>query len=679
MSVPDGYSLSDYRKKVSDKISAGWDVFKGMSQAAATMIGIGGAINTALRSAGEKPTSPEEILAEYLTWVSKNKTIFIVIDNYQFINHEVRFSLEYIVQKISLNTHFIIVDRTIDTESEITPPLDVVGDFIHEVKLFQFSKETTHELVSLTLNCDENLAQKITEDVFAKTLGLAKDIEYCLKHISLSLNEGKEFDVCGLLTTIHKLPLMHKQYLLIATMLDGGIQKEIANNAIKRVSYGVNEIEMDAIISHLISLEYLKFNSDTGNRLRTGHERISHAMKEIASNEWLDEIRVSLINEFEELLERNYTSENEGYVLHCLIGLQTAIELSKNLHFVSRLIKRQYIDEQFFYLVTLSEEAKDIMPILPDHSIMLILDSMQKTSNFEKGLFLLQYLEERGITSGAEEKALFKYKFLSQSYDYNTAEKVAELLPSELWTTVYKVNLYLSLDKIDVAIRHLEGSMLLRDDSEANAVLQRNSVTLLPPELAFVYLDKAEIFFQGADSKFRVATVETNRGFSFLCIGKYREASRSLSKAVDLMNAIGSREVFQAQFNLGIVYGMEENYLLSEEYLNLAHSLVPNNLLLDKVKIELSQIVFQLISGKIGESSALLSFKELLKKIKGIRLPYLTKTLLHNISVLEERNGNIDDELSQRLASKNKISIYFPVTYKNNLTLIINPSIHWRY
>ncbi|WP_045826244.1 ATP-binding protein [Teredinibacter turnerae] len=679
LSVQPETTFAHYQKKIAKRTSVGWDIIKGASQGLASLIGMGSAVNTALKSTGAKPTSQEDILCNYLSWVNKSSKIILTVDNYQFINLEVRLTLESILQRAGKNITLIVADRTIDGTSEIAPPLQDLSPYDKSLTLHRFSKEETEKITELVFSGPRDYLESLSSDIYNKTNGLAKDIEYCIKNYQLGIkNSGNKVDVRGLLNTIHKLPLMHRQLLLIAAMLDGGIQKNIVKKIIRRISIFSSEDEVDEILSHLIMLEYLKINSDTGTRIRAGHERIIQTMRELTSDELFDETRRSIIEEFEYLIDSKSNYENESYILHCLVGLQTAVELEKNLHFVARLVRRQYRDEQFSYLVNLAGEAEEVMAFLPDETVNLILDSMQKSSSFDKGLSLINQLERAQI-SHKNNYLIYKYKFFTQLYEYDSAERIAYDLPKSEWSIVYQVNALLALEKNHQALELIVENMDANDETEANAVLQRNSVTLFSPEESLKNLSKSEKYFKRMGSDFRLATVETNRGLVYLCLKRYGDVSRVLNKSISLMQCVGSKEIFQAQLNLAIKFGLEKNYVSAQKYLDMADFFVPASLLLDQIKIKMAKSVFGLLSNDKGRMDTARQLEALLENIKGVCLPYLRHSLEHNISTLLDDQYTMPDKLKVKLASYNKVSIYLPVFYEKSKTLIINPSVHWRY
>ena len=83
--------------------------------------------------------------------------------------------------------------------------------------------------------------------------------------------------------------------------------------------------------------------------------------------------------------------------------------------------------------------------------------------------------------------------------------------------------------------------------------MRRNTIVLFDSVRALSDLDEARMFFEQEDSRFRLATVETNRSLVFLKLARYGDAQRSLQRAVRQMTSIESGKVFQAQLNCAVL------------------------------------------------------------------------------------------------------------------------------
>ncbi len=80
------------------------------------------------------------------------------------------------------------------------------------------------------LSVNHNHLKKLTKDIHVKSLGLPKDIRYCLDKYLLEIKRGvKPGEIEGLLSTLDKLPEIHRQFLLIVSLLNGGLKKKLFN------------------------------------------------------------------------------------------------------------------------------------------------------------------------------------------------------------------------------------------------------------------------------------------------------------------------------------------------------------------------------------------------------------------------------------------------------------------
>lgn len=681
INIPEKKTYSNF-KKIDKKRAFGKNLFKGLSKTAASLVQVESLVKPLFdisRNGNNK--SIEEIFTDYFLWISKQSQVIIAIDNYQFLNYEIRILLESIFLDIKRNIKLIIVDRTIDGISEIVPPIQ---NMIHrsdaEITIKTMTKSETYKIVKSIIYGNEQKTKKLSDDIFTKTEGNAKDIEYCLRKYIIELNNGtNNSDILGLIATIDKLPSIHRQLLLISALLDGGVAQELAFNTINKISSIVKDTDFDKVLNDLIELQYVKINSLSGDRIRPGHERIVYSIREIGTDDFFEDVRSSLLSSIEDLLEKGSSmNENEAYLLHCFIGLQTFNELKKNLHFVSRLIKNQHRQDQYTYITNFCYEAYEILPLLSDETLIKILDSFQKCSSFEKGLLLISILE-KNYKENMQDLLIYKYKFLVQQYQYDAAINVAEHIKDSPWKQVYILNILLALCKDEKAKQQINIALYNHDIDEPIAVILRNSVTLFPPEIALNNLSKAQTFFEKTNSDYKVATIDTNRGLIYLCIGNTGDASKVLNRAVKRMGRIDSKEIYQAYINLGILYLVERKYELSSKFMNLASDFIPKSLLLDQIKNELNIAILLLVSKKKTIQETLKKHVDLLNKINGIEMPYIRMTLNHNISQLDGKtDSDIDNEHKDKFAGEKNISLLIPIKYEDK-TFIVNPSVHWRY
>ncbi len=107
----------------------------------------------------------------------------------------------------------------------------------------------------------------------------------------------------GAAPSIDRLFLIHRQFLAIATLLDGGVKKAIAQGTVARLT-ALHESSLSEVVDDLVARDYLRVNSESGDRLRPGHERIATAIRDLADDELQEEVRRSLIEELANALEQ---------------------------------------------------------------------------------------------------------------------------------------------------------------------------------------------------------------------------------------------------------------------------------------------------------------------------------------------------------------------------------------
>jgi hypothetical protein len=675
VNVPEPLSLARYRKRMR-KQGMGRGAFRALAQAVGMFLGLGKAVGAALESVDGEAAALEDELAAYLAWAARQGPIFVAIDNLQFLNLEIRLTIESVLQRVDRAVRLIAVDRTVDDQSELDPEVRCFGDRLMQLRLGTLTAAETRQLVEASLGDGDDSA-RLSEDIFTKTGGLAKDIDYCLRRYVLELGHGAQATaIDGLLVTIDKLPLIHRQFLVIATLLNGGLKREIALRVVRRLSALYEDSNLDRALDELLASEYLRLNGESGDRVRPGHERIAIAMNELADDDLQEEVRKSLIEELASALdEPGDAGENETYLLHCLIGVQTARELSRNLQYISRLIQSQYRQDQFSYLVAISAELQEILPMLPENVLGDLLDAMQKSFAFYEGLSLVRLLDKEGVP-GADERRIFRLRYLTQAYDYDEALSLSEEIGAEGWGAVYRINALMSLHRNQEA-RVIADAQLLEEVDECQAVLRRNTITLFDPDAALLHLDQAYEFFEREQSEYRLATIDTNRSLVHIHRGDFGDALRCLEIAMRRMNFVKSREVFQAQINLAVRAALLGKYDTALDWLAQASLRVPRALLLDRAKIEMDRIVIEAIAGRVTLVQAQRELENCLRGIQGVQMPEIRSSLVPNLAIARGEYQPADDLRALPMGSELGMSI--PIEAPSGTTWSLLMSVHWRY
>ncbi|WP_415717027.1 hypothetical protein [Maridesulfovibrio sp.] len=570
VNIPKEKSFSAFSDSVIKRQEIGWKLLKSITYAFSTVTGFSEEIKEGIQIVDESSSKVgPDPLRLYLDWVSRHGPVVVAIDNYQFLNENTRNALELIITNIKHSLRYIVIDRTKDGFSQITPPFQLINRDDSHITLAKFTQDETYNLVSKVITAEENILKKISNDIFVKTAGLPKDIEFCLKSYLLKIKDGHgDVDISGLLSTIDRLPLMHQQFLLIASYLDGGISDKIARNIVRKASSIADDEIINQILDDLLHLEYLKYNTDRRDRLRAGHERIITTMQELSCSEKhsenQEELRQIIIDELDSEIKGDSFEGDKPYLMHCMLGLFSVTELQKRVRDIARLILAQYRKENFSYINQIAIDLLEVLPMVPVEAIDQILDSLQKTSEFDLGFKVIDFLEQ-GEVPYSDKLNLYKFKFYVQLYQYSPAEIIARNLEPSPWTTVYKTNMLLALDRYDEA-RNLIYETDMFIDQEANAVLMRNCIVLHSPNKALNDLNKSYRFFEAKDSDFRLATVETNMALVHLCTKSLGEAGRQLDKAITHMQAVGSKEIFQPYLNYGIRFVLGNEYQLALDY-----------------------------------------------------------------------------------------------------------------
>ncbi len=671
ISIPEPLSLESFRRQTR-KRGFGRGFLRFLTQAIATSVGVGPAVSGVLGSGknGNPPPADDELVS-YLCWVARRHAVYLAVDNVQFLNLEDRLTLESVLQRTGKNARFIVVDRTTDGVSELDPPPRCFADALVDLTLGRLTRDETEQMVARAVGTPNSATKSLADDIFTKTGGLAKDVEYCLRQYLLELGRGARAGAIeGLLATIDRLPLIHRQFLVIAALLDGGVKQAIARGTVSRLASAYDQARLDDIVDELVARDYLRLNSDSGDRLRPGHERIVMAIRDLADDDLQEEVRQSLIAELEAALDAATAGESETYLLHCLVGLQTARELARNIRYIARLIQSQHRQDQFTYLVAIAEELQEVLPLLPEHVLNDLLDAMQKSSAFEQGLHIVGVLDAHNVP-GAAGRRIYRLKYLTQAYRYEEALALSEEIGETGWGAVYRINALMALSRNDEA-REIADRHLSAVPSELQSVLRRNTIELYDSTTALEHLDQAYAYFEHEQSAFRLGTVENNRGVVYLHDGRYGDALRCLERATDHMRYVNSREIYQAQINLAVRSAVLGDYPAALELLDTAARRVPYALLFDQVKIAANRAVLECAAGMIDRAACESMLTACAERIRGLQMPYLHAFLESNLTAARGGSASLD-RLQSGWVLKN-----FLVNASGTRWELAG-SLHWRY
>jgi tetratricopeptide (TPR) repeat protein len=261
---------------------------------------------------------------------------------------------------------------------------------------------------------------------------------------------------------------------------------------------------------------------------------------------------------------------------------------------------------------------------------------------------------------------------LTQAYRYEEALDLSEEIgDADDRSAVYRINLLMAVDRDDEA-RDIAERHLTEAQSEYQAVLRRNTITLYDTNTALRHLDEAYRYFERDQSYFRLATVDTNRSTIYIQTGRYGDAGRCLDRAVERMRFVKSREIFQAQLNVAIRAALLGDFEAALESVDLAALQVPRALLFDQIKIEVNRIVIRCASGVINCDEAEAALTACAMRVRGYQMPYLHKFAAANISVA--RGGPLPR--SSHPSDRVGFNVPFPA---QGSTWELGLSVHWRY
>jgi tetratricopeptide (TPR) repeat protein len=626
------------------------------------------------------------VFFEYIHWAAKRQRVIIAIDNYQFLNRGMRAFIESRLGAIDSNLAFVFINRTIGGISQIPAPLPF-PNFREQIVLASFTPAETERLVERCFASSESASRKrIVMDCQLKTRGNLKEIELYV----LAARHHEERGDLGnigetLVATIEQLPLVARSIVLLTTIFTAGLKRRYVEETLRKLVSG--RAALSTTLHELIALGYVVVNSTGGDTVKAAHEKIITAMRECAPEEELLELRQLAIQTFDEAIEGGVDPGEYYYLLHCLIGILHWRELITRLDRVVELIEYQYHACKFHYVVTIYDAQPDILPTLPEISAKCILDAIQKTSEFSKGMIAVKKLRQDGGFSNCELLDTYAAKYLVQKFHFQDALELLSKMPASSARLLTELNALQSLGADERARDLLRVHLASFDESESGYIILRNAAHLFPFDEAKNYLIRAVKYFSRLNRRFAHATTLSNLGLIYIWNGCYEDAERSLCKARRILESIGSQEVFQSITNQGTLAACLGQFAAALDYYCDARRIIPRELLIDRLINKNNVTVTEIVLGRTAITTGLAVLQSGYLEATTIEYPRLHNRLAYNIAALEKATGSTvtvaPPESYYRTIKQRQYSGYevvLPVsTAVGTIRLLFSLSPHWRY
>ena len=369
-----------------------------------------------------------------------------------------------------------------------------------------------------------------------------------------------------------------------------------------------------------------------------------------------------------------------------MIELEKEFSLERHLGILEKYINILYINFRYSQicqlynkLSTTTSSGDQIAVLLPIRSIIQLLDSLQKTSNFEEGLKISKEL------SDYYNMDLYRAKFLLQSYFYEDAIKALNnrLNNYESWSIYLNAMQHLRRDSdARRCVEKLINGFSEYKDDEYYYIILRNSGHLFDYQTAYEHINRALDYFKSINNTFVESTCLNNLGILYLYKGlepsNIQAAKNYFKKAQKIMHQVKSNEEYQSIINLGVSCFCEKNYNIALEYFTSAVQYMPDSLTFDLIKLKCNTLVCQYIIGHMALEDIRGELLSLYSEAEELPDPWIRLLCRYNLSVLRtdkvEYIGELEDTYPGEITA---YGLIVPNTGFGDFMLGISP--HWRY
>lgn len=630
--------------------------------------------------------SKVETIEKYFVHICKKKKVIFIVDNYQFMIPSIKMLLENCIGRNEINFTFITIYRA--NVEDIVKPLC----FTQNKKTFtinNFSKSEVEKIFSEKYN-NSDYYIKIANDCFKKTKGNAKEVELFIRQNDEDIRNHSFRRGKSLSESLCQLPDIQRYLLLLATLFPSGIKIEYIYRFVNKIFViGNNDIEYE--LTKLVTLGYIVLNSVNKDLMKPSHDKICLNLTRIKSDEDFLEFYNSIEKTLEELIFEGVQNEDYVYFLHCLIGVCSINDLKRNINWFIELISIKYINCSYYYIIELIrtiDNYNELIKYLPECTIIQILDSCQKSSEFALGLSIYNHWNKLQDINNDKHLNIYAVKFLTQMYDFEQALSIIKELKINNEILLYKLNILQHIGADEDAkniIDNLLESQCIKD--KWYYLILRNSAHYYNFTDALSNLIKCKNFFNKNGTTFEQATTYNNLSVIQIWNGvtSYVQAEENLKESINKHKSINSNEVFEPYCNYSVLKFMQGNLNDAIKYIDLALDELPSRLELDVIILTINKFLYEYSLGEITLQSLYLSLKEFYNKPVINKDPWVKFQVEYNLSNVEMRFlGNTSICFDEYYTNKSNNFTGFEVFAKINKSTIELPislslSPNWRY
>lgn len=638
----------------------------------------------------ENPRSDTASL-RFLMKRSESRRVFLAIDNTQFIPFAVREALSRELAGAGPNLRLILIERLFER-----PRIDWVpkieGAETMDVELGNASEDEVLALVTTVLP-EAHDVEKIASVIFRRSGGNLKAIWFQLRLISAQKDAG-ESPLASYEDVIETLSELDVTVLRAVVFTLGGLTISNLVALLEAFHLGVTREIVATAIRDLADLGLLVVERHDSDRVRVEHELVAQVVSRITPEEEKLELRHQVVSALSRMLDSGSNSENESILYDRLIGIVAEVELRQTpslLAHVERFIRSQSELERYGYLASICRDSVcwEVLDILPESTIRLLLDAIQKTSLFSFGLVVTAKLKRFG--GGSESVAsLYEAKYLVQLFRYEEAQQTLNRAAESKEKRSVEFNILLGLAQDEKAAEiALEVYAEASDQTatEQDFVILRNSAHLFELDDARVMLETAVQGFRSLGRDFGLATALNNLGIVELFAPSRALARTNLEDARCRLADLGSSEIYQPLANLSALALLEGDVSLAMELLSRAREAAPRSLAQDDVMFRSNELALKICeSGRVEDDDLprARSLARAARNTRDLRFIEIVSWFSTSLEVACGVDGSSKRSTSKiqeiRTSKRVPIEIFIPVgggKTKVEVPYVLSP--HWRY
>lgn len=548
---------------------------------------------------------------------SVDHLVVLAIDNVQFMPFGLRELLEVELSVAGSLLRVVLIERiNAGPRLDWRPPIPA-GSWLD----LEFDKATTAEVASLIAQVlpDAGDHDDLAASVVRRSDGNLKSVWFQLRLIA-ARHADQEATATSYEDVISTLSPLDQTVLQLVVFTIGGLTIATLAALLQATSLRAGPDNVTAAISDLASLGLLVVNGDRSNRVRVEHEIVARVVTEITPEEEKLELRSQVIAALSALLDARESLSDEAILYDRFIGIVNQTELRQEpllMAHVVRYVQLQSDLERYRYLAGICRDSVcwDVLDILPDTTVRMLLDAIQKSSLFSFGLVATSRL--RNNPGRHEELAsLYEAKYLAQLFQYDDARRALDRVTDQEEKRLLSFNMLLILARDDEAAEIATQVFSKVSDATGNEqdyVILRNSGHLFPSGDAAALVSVALEGFRRLGRAYGYASTLNNRGVVELVDGRLDEARTTLENAYALLLEIESVEAYQPLVNLSALSLLEGDIDAARYQLSDARDVVPRSLIQDEAMFEHNAVVLDICEGRCTPADAAVRMREIVR------------------------------------------------------------------